>query len=352
MIHGARQRVLELVDAARRIADPRDALGIEARRVLPSATGLSPENVNLGLTECLETQPSDDEIAALCAMVPGAPRAHVLLSANVFVAAHRAIALALAVAPRPQVRASRREPEMARLLSLGAPGLFDLVSELRPSAGEHVFAYGSDETMRALSSRLPEGVVLHEHGAGMGIVVTDRKDGNELESTAREIARDVVPFDQRGCLSPRVVLVTSGPEAAGFVARALAEALRELERRIPRGVLHPEERSQAARFRDAWLLSGDVTDAGSGFVTLDDAARPLAVPPAGRHVHVRFTPDLDAISSVLAPRIASVGVAGSVPLHERARALFPESRIARAGSMQRPPFDGPVDRRGASYRSR
>lgn len=345
MIRSPRERVLALVDVARRIADPRDPLGVEARRVLPFATGLTAENVELGLTECLETHPSDDEIAALCASVPRISRAHVVLSANVFVAAHRAIALALAAAERPRVRASRREPEMTRLLSQGAPGLFDVVTELRPKAGDHVFAYGSDETMRAIETSLPQGVVLHAHGSGMGIVVTDLRERDALATTAREIARDVVPFDQRGCLSPRVVLVTSGSEESRLVARALSEALRDLERRIPRGALHAEERAGASRFRDAWLVAGDVLDAGSGFVTLDDAVRPLAVPPPGRHVHVRFTPDLDAISSVLAPSIASVGIAGTHSVHGRARALFPEARIARPGAMQRPPFDGPVDRR-------
>lgn len=347
MTDGARARVRELVAVARRIADSSDALGAEARRVLPSATGLSPENVELGLTECLETHPSDGEIAALCDSVPRAPGSHVVLSANVFVAAHRAIALALAASARPQVRASRREPEMARLLSRGAPGLFDLVLEVRPNAGDHVFAYGSDETMRALASTLPQGVVLHEHGSGMGIVVSDLTERNEIESAAREIARDVVPFDQRGCLSPRVVLVTSGPEPAAFTAHALAKALRDLELRIPRGTLHPEERARALQFRDAWLVAGDVIDAGGGFVALDESVRPLAVPPAGRHVHVRFTPDLDAISMIVASSTASVGVVGSDPLHARARTLFPNARIARPGSMQRPPFDGPVDRRGS-----
>lgn len=346
MSPGARSRVLGLVEAARRIADPADPLGEEARRVLPSATGLSPENVELCLRECLETHPSDEELAALLDSVPEAQRVHVVLGANVFVAAHRALALALAASERPQVRPSRREPEMTRLLARGAPGLFDVVAEIQPAAGDHVFAYGSDDTMRALAAELRPGVVLHAHGSGMGIVVTDPTPGEEATlDLARAVARDVVPFDQRGCLSPRLLLVQGSAGDARDLARALAEALAELEERIPRGVLHPEERAARLRFRDSWLVAGDVLAAGSGFVSVDDALLPAAVPPPGRHVHVRFTPDLDHVARGLAPLVTSVAVAGSDALRREVAELFAGARITTAGKMQRPPLDGPVDRR-------
>ncbi|HMJ11995.1 MAG TPA: proline dehydrogenase, partial [Polyangiaceae bacterium] len=93
-------RVRRAVKAAACIADPAHPLGIRARAELPSATSLSPENVELCLRECLETSPSEAELMQLLKSTPLAPAAHVLLSANVFVGAHRAIAVALAASAR------------------------------------------------------------------------------------------------------------------------------------------------------------------------------------------------------------------------------------------------------------
>ncbi|HEY3233680.1 MAG TPA: hypothetical protein VGJ84_03120, partial [Polyangiaceae bacterium] len=119
-------RIRRLVEAARKIADPRDPLGIRARELLPESTGLSRQGVEWALTRCLETRPTEKELRQLSASVPTAPRAHVILSANVFVAAHRAIALALAASPRVCVRTSRREPQFARLLCQASDGLFEI----------------------------------------------------------------------------------------------------------------------------------------------------------------------------------------------------------------------------------
>src|SRR5688572_14477533 len=105
-----------LIDGARRIADAREPLGRRAREALRASTGLSAAGVEFALARCLEARPSVSELRRMCAAVAPAPRVHVLLASNVFVAAHRAIALALAQSARVEVRPSRREPEMARLL--------------------------------------------------------------------------------------------------------------------------------------------------------------------------------------------------------------------------------------------
>jgi hypothetical protein len=55
----------------------------------------------------------------------------------------------------------------------------------------------------------------------------------------------------------------------------------------------------------------------------------------------------DVISDLSALRdiITTVGIAGEPILQQRARDCLPGARIAALGTMQRPPFDGPVDRR-------
>ena len=57
----ARSRVERLLEGARVLRDPASPLGRRARAELPKATRLSPEGVELALSECLETEPTDAE---------------------------------------------------------------------------------------------------------------------------------------------------------------------------------------------------------------------------------------------------------------------------------------------------
>ena len=342
-----RARVERLVAAARRIGDPGDPLGAEARSVFPRVTGLSPEGVALALERCLETAPLDAELTALIASVEPAPRAHVLLSANVFVAAHRAIALALAASREVFVRPSRREPEMTSLLARGAPGLFSVVPDLQPEPGDHVFAYGSDETLRAVGATLPPSVTFHAHGSGVGVAVVDARalSRDELGACARRLADDVIPFDQRGCLSPRVAAVLGTASDAREFAVALAASLAALEESVPLGHLTPGEASDVTRYRDSVRYAAEIHAAGRGWVGVDVTPEAVVVPPVGRNVHVVRADDVDVLEA-LRGRVATFGVHEALPLGPILAAMFPGARESTIGKMQSPPFDGPVERRG------
>jgi len=335
------ERVRRLVEAAGEIADPASHLGKLARRRLPEATGLSPEGVDFALQTSLEVDATPVEIAALCRATPDAQHAHVLLSANVFVAALRAIAIALAASPRVSVRCSRREAVMAELLNQAYPG-FAIVEELEPESGDHVWAYGSDETMAALRRTLPRGVVFHGHGAGIGLALVDTDDDAELDRAASALAEDVVLFDQRGCASPRLVLAGAG------ILRRLAErtsrALGELEQRIPRGGLTPDEAADDRRFRDSAQFAFEVFDAGSGVVTVDSNADRWIVPPPFRNLHVTNISDLEKLRS-REKSIVALGICASDEREKALRELLPRARSSALGSMQRPRLDGPMDRR-------
>jgi hypothetical protein len=331
-----RERVLSLARGARRIADPSDPLGARARGLLVESSGLSPRGVELALAHCLETDPDDEEIAALCESVTPAPRVHVLLSANVFVAAHRAVALALAASPDVVVRASRREPTMAALLAEAAPGLFELTSELAPAPGDHVHAYGSDATLAELARTLPRGVVLHGHGSGFAAAVLERPFSDDVWD---RLALDVALFDQRGCLSPRVVLTSSPAEP---IAEKLAAALARWEAQVPRGRLDDDEAAAVTSYRDTLTFAGELLPAGQGFVS---SSAEIVLPPVGRNLHVVTSADPLALLLPFTRHLTSVGVEGPSALVERARQLFPQCRIADIGRIQSPPFDGPVDRR-------
>ena len=340
---GPLARVRRLVEAAGKLADPGHPLGQRARARLGASTGLSPAGVEWGLTRCLEANPSDAEFAALCQSVPRVERAYVLLSANVFVAAHRAIALALAASSSVEVRASRREREMAALLAEASGGLFRLVDELLPSPGDHLWAYGSDSTLDALRSHLPAGVVLHPHGPGLGIAVLAAP--SDLGQAARALAGDVVVFDQRGCLSPRVAFFEGDAELGARFAALLAEALTVLEEEVPRGEITREEAADQVRLRDTWCYAGDLWPAGKGWVTFDGRPERPFIPPVGRNVHVIVTPEIAPLLRSIAPLIVGVGVAGPDRLSAQMETLLPHARISALGKMQCPRFDGPVDRR-------
>lgn len=339
-----RARLQELLRAARRLADAFDPLGREARARLTQSSGLSRENVEWALCNALETSPSEAELDALAASVQQTPRSHVLLSANVFVAAHRAIALALAASPEVYVRPSRREPEMTELLALAAPSLFERVAELAPSAGDQLFAYGRAETLEQIASSLPRGVELSMHGPGFGVVVVNEPLA-DAASFANALSVDVSAFDQRGCLSPRVVVFEGARARALEFAELLASALARRQREVPLGELSEPERAEIARYRDTLLYAGDLFVAGDGYVGVAGPAAPLELAPVGRNVHVLAADDALAELEPVAHAITTFSYAGPEARRARLTSALPNARAAEIGRMQTPRFDGPVDRR-------
>jgi hypothetical protein len=338
----ARARIERLLRAARVLSDPTTELGRRARAELPETTRLSPAGVELGLVDCLETRPDEAEVGALLAGVNPARRALVLLPANVFVAAHRALALALAASELVLVRPSRREPRFVELLAQAEPGLFHIVPDLTPEAGDAYWAYGGEVTLASVRSQLPAGVSFHAQGPGYGIAVIERE--MVARATAIALARDIVPFDQRGCLSPRLAIVQGSLDDARVFAGHLAEALAFHEGLVPVGTLDAEERADAARFRDTAAYAGECFPAGSGTVAaLPGSSRMLA--PCGRNLVIFGATDA---ASAVAPMAAEITALGTAFRGEGARRLLealPHARPSAVGAMQRPRFDGPVDRR-------
>ncbi len=346
----AESRVRRLVTAARRVGDAKDSLGQRARRQLPAVTGLSPEGVEYALSHCLETHPTDGDVRTLCAVTPNARRAHVLLSANVFVAAHRAIAIALASSPVVEVRVSRREPTMTELLLEAVPGLFRIVDELAPLPAERVWAYGRDATLEAIRGDLPGGVVLHAHGDGLGVAViqtaAEERDAlAQMRSLARPLALDAVVFDQRGCLSPRLVLVRGHRSAVRELAEAVAKELVALEHEIPRGRMALEELAEQSWYRDTMVYACGLLPAGKGTVGYDLEGERILLPPVGRNLHVVAVEDFGAALGSVVGAVTAAGVAGPNETWEAVRQLLPQARISAIGKMQKPRLDGPVDRR-------
>ncbi len=378
------ERVRAVVRAGARVADPTDPLGKDARARLPEATGLSPESVELALAEHMETRPSSDDLRALLAGAGAAERCHVILSANVCTAALRALAIACATAPHVLAKPSRRDPVVAELLAralaedpafAAAGGTITLVAHAAPTAGDELHVYGSDETIASVRATLPQGVTLRAHGAGFGVAILE--EDTDVEAAAGALARDVVAFDQRGCLSPRVALVIGDGALAELVVRAelvmraLAAELSVWNRRAPRGRLHADEAAELRRYVETAAALGAAIE-GEGFaVGLDEAPSALLLPPPARAIHVvpAALADVGRLLAPWGPKIAAIGHSsgrrdgaetrgGAVPEEGRAPAappalvaaikIAPGARVSMLGAMQRPPLDGPVDLRAAT----
>ena len=333
--------------AARRLRDARDPLGREARAALPAATGLSSAGVALALEEHLETSATPAELASLLATVTPAPRVHVVLSSNVFVGAVRALCLGLAAAPRVSLRPSRREPRMASLLlrAMGrGAGDVAVAGELRPEPGEQVHAYGRGETLEALAASLPRGVLFWGHGAGLGVAAIGA--GQASEELADALARDASIFDQRGCLSPKIVLFEgSGREASEFAGRLFAR-LEAWGLRAPPGPTSAAELPARRAYLDTMRTVGEVHASGLAAVALDPSPQALVLPSGARVLHLARVDDAAtaaALVAPLAPRVACLGGEGAFA--DALSIAAPRARRAALGWMQRPALDGPVDRR-------
>ncbi len=337
-------RVRRWLERVHVLTDATHPLGRAARRELPSATGLHAEQVEWALTHAFETEANDDELRLLVERVVESPATHVSLSANVFVGALRAIAVALASSEYVSVRASRREPLTLALLHRAAPDAFTLVSALRPVAGDHVWAYGADDTLSHLRATLPKGVVLHGHGSGFGVLLVD-EPSTLTRADFDAMALDIAAFDQRGCVSPRFVLLEAEPDEGSRFARLLLEALTRAAKRLPFGAVDPDTMAETARHRETWRYLGEVHSGKGGMVSLDLDGNPWGKPPSQRTVHVRLTKN--ALSDLLgrSGAITAIGSRDDPNLAARIHAACRHARWSPFGSMQRPRLDGPVDRR-------
>ncbi len=326
-----------LIDAAREIRDDA-ALFPELVR----SSGLSREGVRKALDEHLETSATQAELERFVLKFADTSLVTVVLSSNVFVGALRAVACARALGEAVVVRPSSREPAFAKALVERARDpaitLIEHVDIKAIDRGE-IHLYGRDETIAKVKKAARVPVVGHGAGFGVAHVTLAAK----LDEQAPLLTSDIVAFDQRGCLSLRVVFAEGGPARAEEVARAIHGTLARSS--IPRGELTKAERAEALRFIDTMTMQGELIEGATHVVALTSADTPLVLPPVGRHVIVRPAVNDRALVDPLAPFAQWVCAFGSDDV-VRARSLAPEhARISALGLMQKPPLDGHVDLR-------
>lgn len=347
--------------------DPSSAWRMALEAELPEATGFSPENVREGLRLGLASW-SGAALGALAERelagpAEGPATTAVLLAGSIPMPSLLSMLAPLVLRSPVLVKCAGRDRVTPRLvarslLEIDAElGACIQVADFRSDASECidalleaecVVATGSDETIAAVRARMAPGRRLVAHGHRLSLAALG--DAGCTPEVAARLALDVALWDQLGCLSPLAVYV---PEArVPAVGEALASALADLERRLPRGAIDPrgaaafsaaraEAELRAASGRAVRVHAGD---GGAWTVVCEDA---LAVRAAPLHRFVRVFPVtgtaqlLDALRPYAA-HLAGVALAGfgdeQDGLAARLRALG-ATRVCEPGALQAPPLD-------------
>jgi hypothetical protein len=344
--HVAHVRALLLEDAAWR-AD------------LGESLGLTLAEVTTAVRDHLEFAPTALERASMIAAAIPSRHALVVLSANVFVASHRAVALALAglhSGGTLQVKLSRREPGFAAGL-LGHAIIPDVELVVREDFHachldtDAAYLYGSDATLATLRDQLlahkATGRVLTigSHGSGLGLAWANRRPSAD---EARALANDVAAFRQQGCLSPRILALEGTLEEAGQVASQLLDAMEAVRTDLGVPDIAVSQSDQYANMLGQFFSKG-----ASRILLLDQDARcPILEPGYSLVLLYGERATLLARLASMRASITCVGVQMDDDGERRADLVsaFACARYTQWGKMQKPLFDGPVDLRTTPVR--
>ncbi|GKX67369.1 acyl-CoA reductase [Inconstantimicrobium mannanitabidum] len=110
--------------------------------------------------------------------------------------------------------------------------------------GEH-----SGRIMAELCAKYNSHLVMH--GAKISFEVIDKVEN--INNVAKGVARDMVCWEQKACLSPRIVFVNKELDIK-LLAESIAESLNELAERFPKAYLNPWSSMKAIQDRQYCLL--------------------------------------------------------------------------------------------------
>ena len=203
-----------------------------------------------------------------------------------------------------------------------------------------VVAYGGNDTIAAIRGSLPPTtpLVAYHHRLSVGVVAREAlSDAQATAQVARQVARAIAAFDQRGCVSPQLLLVERGGarsplEFAEEVSAASASTAGEL----PPGQWTAAEASHVQQLKGAAEMRAaldDEVEIRSGpdlaWTVMVDPQAEVGIPCVARTAVVRPVNDLADAVKVLEPMgslAQSVGWAGS-----EARALELAEMLSAVG---------------------
>jgi hypothetical protein len=373
----------EVIDALAAVLDRwRDPDGPERsalERDLPGATGFSSVNVREGLSRGLAPWSGDAlralaqrELARGGEFARGHDVTSVLLAGAIPMPTLLSMIAPLALRSAALVKSGARDPITAPLVarSIAAvdPQLARGVEVVRftradPACMEAflgadcVLATGSDAAIAAVATRIGPHQTLLRHGHRLSIALLGPGacEGAALDTAARGLALDTALWDQQGCLSPIAVYAASDTTGCRRVGGALARALDEIGRALPRGAVDADAAALFAHERAGAELRAAAgqrvavhaaPDASWAVVCEPDTApRPA---PLGRFLRVHPLPPEGLVAALgpLVPHLAGVALAGfggAQPEVEAKLRAIGATRICAPGELQSPPLDWPRD---------
>lgn len=257
------------------------------------------------------------------------------------------------------------QPKIAACLELAEwkGGNGPLENELYKHAAI-ISATGSDETLSAIRKQLPARVRFlgYGHKISFGYIARESLAKITLPKVVAAAARDVVAWNQLGCLSPHSFYVETGGAMSPLgLAEMLAKELERLEAEEPRGPVPPEVSGAIATRRMFYQVRAGASDDtriwsspdSTAWTVVFESDAQFQMSCLNRFIFVKPVPDLNALRRETASIQAHISTVGlSSPLHrtqeiatELARAGA--SRVCQLGRMQNPPLTWRHDGRPA-----
>lgn len=249
----------------------------------------------------------------------------------------------------------------AALIICWWPRETDQVSFKLLKRADYVIVSGTDATVRAISSVVPDRqrVISHDPRIGVALVGRGALDQDQVADLAQRAAADVSLADQLTCLSPQVLYVEKGGEVSPVMfAERLAGELLRLQSMLPRGRVPLEailsfNRTKARYQFRQYDSASEVTVFGlektAEWLVVYDPQPVLMPGPGLRTIRVCPIESLEVAVDMIREHKPLVSTVGLAVESERLASLTEQlgssgaTRICRIGRMLKPPLTWHAD---------
>lgn len=238
-------------------------------------------------------------------------------------------------------------PELASCVSLMQwPGGTPALDAALCAEADLVMAHGSDGTLRDLRALCPKETpfVGYGHRVSLGVLLPDA----DIAEAAAGFAKDVLLYDQGGCLSPQTIFVVGDGNKSTKFASLLAETLAEKVQEYPLPVRAVRAAGAVTEARAlAWMEDGNKLweDPARRWTVIARPHSLFAASPTFGVVSVQplaSLNDLPEAVSAVADRLQGCAVAGSLT---NGGYLPGVSHLCKPGELQAPPLSWRQDGR-------
>lgn len=137
-------------------------------------------------------------------------------------------------------------------------------------AADLVIAYGNDASIANIKKYLSSKTIFigHGHAGSAAIILKEAANNDSLE----KLAWDMLSYDQRGCLSPRVTFVQQGGQLQPAECAKLfaSKILSKYALKLPRGCLFSGEAAAILQARSVYRFRGQVYEGSDWTVCFDE----------------------------------------------------------------------------------